>query len=238
MNITSEERTMCRIILFCALLVCQQLIAAAGVSADSTSGQRSITVQALGFVEAVPDTLLLRLSVKHTSGSLQEAQTTVDAMVERVVSTALQNSVAAQDIDSSQLSSWPEYQWRQDKRQYMGESVQREVSLKILDLDSYGSLIGQLSELPLHRIHPPQLSHGKLEALRLQALRAALAQGRVKAQVIAGEIDSRLGLVLTVRELSELAPPGPRMMMAEAVSADNAGQPAFNLASKRITARL
>jgi uncharacterized protein YggE len=233
-----KAHTMRTTTLIIALLACQQLMAAPEISSDSGSGQRSITVQAQGFVEAVPDTLLLRLSVKHTSSSLQEARATVDGIVKQVVSTALKNSVAEQDIDSSQLSSWPEYQWRQDKRHYMGESVQREISLKVRDLDNYGKLLGQLSKLPLHRIQRPQLSHANLDALRLQALRAALAQGKVKARVIAAEIDAGLGLVLTVRELADLAPPGPRMMMAEAVSADSADQPAFNLASQRIDARV
>lgn len=120
----------------------------------------------------------------------------------------------------------------------MGESVQREISLKLLDLDNYGSLLGQLSELSLHRIHRPQLSHGNIEALRLQALRAALAQGRTKAQLIAGEIEGQLGPTLSVRELADAPVPGPRMMMAEAVSADGADQPSFNLARQRISARV
>jgi uncharacterized protein YggE len=224
--------------LIISLLVCQQLIAAPQHLANASGEPRSITVQAQGFVEAVPDTLLLRLSVKRTADSLQEARAATDAIVAQVVSTALQNGVKEQDIDSSQLSSWPEYQWRQEERHYMGETVQREISLKVRELDSYGSLLGQLSELPLDRIQRPQLSHGNVESLRLQALRAALALGRIKAQVIAVEIDAGLGPVLRVRELSDATRPAPRMMMAEAVSADGGNQPVFNLASQRINARV
>jgi uncharacterized protein YggE len=233
-----ECQSMRVVTLIISLLVCQQLMAVPLQAAGTGDEQRSITVQAQGFVEAIPDTLLLRLSVKRTADSLQKARTAVDTIVAQVVSTALENGIEEQNIDSSGLSSWPEYQWRQEKRHHIGESVQREISLKVLKLDHYGSLMEQLSKLSLDRIHRPQLSHGNMESLRLQALRAALALGRMKAEVIAAEIGAELGLVRSVRELSDAAVPAPRMMMAEAASADGGHQPTFNLARQRINARV
>jgi len=222
------------ILFILTVLVCQQVFAA---NNDHTVN-RSITVQAAAYVEAVPDTLLLNLSIKHTSASLREARAAVDAIVDDVVNIAISNGVAEHDIDSSRLSSWPEYQWRQDKRHYMGEAVQRDISLKVRNLDGYGGLIGQLSELPLHRIHNPQLSHSTIDELQLQALRAALARGKIKAGVIAAEIDATLGVAVTVQELTGATPPMPRMMMAESSPAGGNENPTFTLARQRINARV
>jgi uncharacterized protein YggE len=223
-----------KIVFILSLLICQPLLAQ---SSDQVVG-RSITVQATAYVEAVPDTLLLNLSVKRTSASLREARVAADAIVEEVVSIAISNGIAEHDIDSSRLSSWPEYQWRQDKRHYMGEAVQRDISIKVRNLDGYGGLIGQLSELPLHRIQNPQLSHSDIDELQLQALRAALARGKVKAGVIAAEIEATLGVAVAVQELTGATPPMPRMMMAEAASSAGNNEPTFSLSKQRISARV
>lgn len=216
------------------LLVFASLLSSAGCMAESAS--RSIRVQAQGYVEAVPDTLTLTLSVKQTAESLAEASEKVDVMVSRVTDIARKAAVAEDDIDSTRLTAFPEYQWSKQERHYLGETVQRTVVLKIRRLDRYGELLGQLSELKLHSISRPLLSHSNIDELRLQALKRALERGRIKAEVIADEIDEDLGDVISVQE-APMNQPQPRMMMAEAAhTADSRASPVFNFAKTRIDA--
>lgn len=205
---------------------------------DHNHDNGTIQVQAQGHIEAIPDTLTLQLSIKYTADTLAQAGQLADRQSQKVQSIALKYRVEKADIDSSRLSSWAEYEWRKNQRHYLGESVQREVVLKLRDLDIYGALMGELSALPLHRIHQPSLSHSNIEALKLKALRIALANGRVKAGVIADEIDARLGAVQQVRELHAGQTGQRQMMRAEAASADMGSTPVFSFARQQIQAQV
>ena len=206
-----------------------------GGSASAGTVDRFITVQAKGHVEAIPDTLQLTISVKQTGPDLAKVRPEVDALTSRVVSIALSHGVAEDDVDSSQLRVWPEYEWRKNQRYYLGDSVQRDIVLRIRDLEQYSQLVKQLTRLPLHQLHPPQLGHSKLEQLRLQALRAALVQGQLKARTIAESIDAELGPVIYVEEHSSSSPAPQRMMMESAAAG---GESAFSLAKQRISAQV
>ena len=219
-----------RTLFFLLLLLCG--------SASAETVDRFVTVQAKGHVEAIPDTLRLTVSIKQTGSDLAQVRPEIDALTSRIISIALSHGVAEDDVDSSQLRIWPEYEWRKNQRYYLGDSVQRDIVLHVRDLEQYSGLVKQLTQLPLHQLHPPQLGHSKLEQLRLQALRAALVQGQLKARAIAEGIEATLGPVIYVEERSASSPAPQRMMMAEAASSDAAGAPAFSLAKQRINAQV
>jgi uncharacterized protein YggE len=208
-----------------------------GGSVSAETVDRFVTVQARGHVEAIPDTLQLTVSVKQTGSDLAQVRQEVDALTARVISIALSHGVAEDDVDSSQLRVWPEYEWRKNQRHYLGDSVQRDIVLRIRELEQYSQLVKQLTQLPLHQLHPPQLGHSKLEQLRLQALQAALVQGQLKARTIAEGIDAELGPVIYVEERGTSSPAPQRMMMAEAAGSGG-GEPAFSLAKQRISAQV
>jgi uncharacterized protein YggE len=217
------------------ILCCLIFWAGTSIAAEQ---QHTIAVQAEGYVEAVPDTLVLTVSLRKLGDSLESLQTDVDALTSRIVKLALAQGVAAEDIDSSRLSSAPEYEWRNKQRKLIGIAVQRDVQIKLRELDNYAELVRLLSEQPLHRLSPPQLSHSNIDELQLNALRVALARGKAKAAVIADEIGATLGPVLLVEELYAGSPaPQQRMMMAEAAM-DSSGSPSFSFAKRRINAQV
>jgi len=206
-----------------------------GGATSAETVERFVTVQAQGYVEAIPDTLQLTVTVKQTGSDLAQVRPEVDALTSRVLSIALSHGVAEDDVDSSQLRVWPEYEWRKNQRYYLGDSVQRDIVLRIRDLEQYSQLVKQLTRLPLHQLHPPQLGHSKLQQLRLQALRAALVQGQLKARTIAESINADLGPVIYVEEHRSSSPAPQRMMMESAAAG---GDSAFSLAKQRISAQV
>jgi uncharacterized protein YggE len=197
----------------------------------------SITIVADGYVEAVPDTLSFSITIKQTKDSLSEARAAADVVVKDAIKQARALGIAKDDIDSSRMQAFPEYEWRQQQRHYLGESVVRTVEFKLHDLEKYSPLAQKLSKLSLQQIGNPQLSHSDITALRLQALRVALAAGKVKAAAIADEIDAELGKVISVSEVSQNRPqPQMRMAMAESASADSGGGGGYNYGKRRISA--
>ncbi|MEP5765905.1 MAG: SIMPL domain-containing protein [Halieaceae bacterium] len=216
------------------LLLC--LVAATGTVTAQES--RFIVVQAEGWVEAVPDTLVLPVTVKQTGSELAKVRARADKLTAQIIKLARDAGIEADDIDSSRLSVRPEYEWRNNNRRYLGETVEREIRLTLRDLDAYSGLVQQLTSLDLHGIRPPQLSHSKIESLQLQALEVALTRGKRKAETIAARIDAQLGPVLQVQERGTgHSQPQPRMM-AEAMTADAGSAPGLSVARQRINAQL
>ena len=200
---------------------------------------RSITVQALGQVEAVPDILTLQVSIKQVAANMQQASQQADAIARRAVAAGMTLGIAAEDIDNWQMHTWREYDWRGNKRHYLGEAVQRELQFKLRKLDLYGALVAELSKLDLLHIHPPQTSHSNINDLELAALRAALARGKVKASAIAEEIGVRLGPVNSVTELGgSVTGPAGVMLMDMNTSAESASAPGFSSAPHGIQSRV
>ena len=201
---------------------------------------RSITVQARGRVEAVPDILSLQVSIKQVAANMQQASQQADAIARQAVAAAMALGIAAEDIDNWQMHSWREYDWRGNKRRYLGEAVQRELQFKLRKPDLYGALVAALSKLDLLHIHPPQTSHSNINDLELAALRAALARGKVKAAAIAEELGVRLGPVRSVTELggSAAEPPGVMLMDMNNSVESAASAPGFSSAPRGIQARV
>ena len=211
------------------------LLASPGLWAESD--ERSITVIAEGYVEAVPDTLSFSITVKRIAEDTKTARAATDKVVKEVLEQARSLGVAKDDIDSSAMQANPEYEWRQQKRHYLGESVLRTVTFKVRDLELYPTLVQKLSKMPLEHMGRAQLSHSNIEQLRLDALKVAIARGKTRAATIAGEIDAKLDKVMLVTEVSaNTVRPQARMMMAEAAPADASGGGGYNYAKQRISA--
>jgi len=211
----------------------------AGSAVAHADNQRFIEVEAAGWIEAVPDELLLSVSVQYTGQDAAEVSARAEKTSAQIVAVARKFGIADDDIDSSRLSQRPEYEWRSNSRHYLGETVQRDIQLKVRNLDGYGRLIQQLTKLDLHQIRPPSLGHSKLEELQLAALENALVRGKRKAQTIANQVAGKLGPVIHVQELgSRNVGPRPRMMAAEAMSSDAGGAPVFSFGKQRINAQV
>jgi uncharacterized protein YggE len=213
-----------RIAVFLLLSVC-----ALGVHADEY-----ISVHATGWIEAIPDTLTLRAGAEATGKDVEALQRSADRTTSLVTEAAVELGVATEDIDTSRLSVRPNYQWREGQRIYLGQTVRREMTIVLRDIDRYGVLIQALSRFDLRDLSQPQLSHSDLDSLKLDAMEKAIDNGFRKARRIADSIGAELGPVLRVEEQGALQPsPVPRMMAAEAVSAD---APIVQFGPQRISA--
>ena len=199
---------------------------------------RSVTVSATGSVEAVPDTLQLTVSIREVGPDLAGVQTRLDKRARQIVGAAKRLKIADEDLDNSRFRAWQEYEWRQNKRHYIGEAMQRDLVITLRDVDRYGELVLALSKLEVDTIAPPRLSHSREDELQIEALRNAMAVGARKARALAEEASSKLGPVLKVREVTGGSGGPQPMMMAAAAESRATGAPQFSLAPREISVDL
>lgn len=213
-------------VLMALLLMCSALAAA--------DDAHYIAVNAEGWIEAEPDMLTLDVVVRRTGEDVAELQLQVDRLTRQVVAAALEQGVEEDDIDSARISIQPEYDWKSSSRIYLGQSVQRNISITLRDTSRFGELVMAVSRHDVQGMGQPRLGHSAIEELRLAALDRALAQGRVRAERIAAGIGAKLGPVIRVEEHAAAGPiPVQRMAMMEQASSQ---APQVDFGKQRIAA--
>ncbi len=203
--------------------------------AQADSENRHIQVSGDGWVTAVPDILTVTLTLQANGQDVEKLQMTVEKTAQQVTAAALEQGIAEGDIDSSRASVRPQYEWNDGKRIYRGQTVQRDISLTLRELDRYGALLQALSRLDIYSLGQPQPRHSRLAALRLDAIDAALADAEAKAERMAGTLDVKLGKVISALEQSASggAMPPPRAM---AMAMDSSAAPEVQFGKQRISA--
>lgn len=183
---------------------------------------RTLTVVGRGEVRAAPDMAVISLQLQRQAPSAVAAQREVDAVADALVKLALAAKLRREDIDASQSTVQPDYDWEAQKRVFRGMSATRTLRLSVRQLAALGPLVDRLLAADASAASELQFGFADERGLRQQALDAAWADARAKAERLAAGAGAKLGAPVAIVEEGAAAPqPLPRMaMMAEAKAAD------------------
>jgi hypothetical protein len=187
---------------------------------------RFIQVSGNGSIRAMPDYLQLNLSIEATAKDLKAAKETVDNAMKSLLQITTSLNIAEADIDAAQIRNHPQYEWRNNNREYRGEQVNRSVTITLRNKESYTDLSHQLLNISAVRIHGSQLKFNDRQALQNQAFANAVEAARKKAAIMAKASDNALGNVLSIQEQGAHAPqPVYAMARMEKMSMDSEPAP-------------
>ncbi len=177
------------------------LIAASGAAiADSSCVPPQLSAQAEGFVEAVPDTVAISVTVSHTAPTLAEAKQRVDTIGTSVIRAADLHGVGPRDLQASKIQASPDYDWNNGTRVLRGQQVSRQFELKLRDIDRYGALVQALADAEVTQINSISTEFSTIDTLEQQALKKAIANVRDKASQMAAGFDRKVAGVIAVNE--------------------------------------
>ncbi len=110
--VTLSVRSLLLVGLVALAVAAAYLVGRAGpapASAAATDTSRTVTVTGVGHVAVVPDQLAFDLSVSVVRDDLSQALDDADASVRSVVDTLVRAGVAAEDVQTTDVSMYPEY---------------------------------------------------------------------------------------------------------------------------------
>jgi len=161
---------------------------------DAAPADDTVTVSGVGIVKAVPDEAQMSFGVETRRPTAQAAvAANADAM--RKVINALRQA-GAREIATQWVSVYPFT--RQDGT-IEGYSASNSVSA-VSDVDDAPGLIDAAAEAGANQISGPGLSSSNAEALYRQALAKAVADSRLRAEVLAKAAGRSLGEITTIVE--------------------------------------
>ena len=144
----------------------------------------TISVTGVGEASAEPDQAKVLLSVSSTNKDVSRAKAEADRKYELVISAAKKQGITRTDIKSSGIALQPEYQWRDNTNVLVGTRVSRSITLTVNDLDKVAPLLQLLVDGDVSTINGVQTGFKDNKALQRQALEAAIADAKDKAQFL------------------------------------------------------
>jgi uncharacterized protein YggE len=205
-------------------LVTSLAILPMGIGAGSASAATSgVSIQGTGTVKVTPDTVRLNAVISFVGANNAAASKAVSTSAAAFRAALKEKKVATKDIQSQNLTIYPEYSWTQEKGQELkGYRASQSFTVLIRDEANAGSIIDAAVEAAGDNIQVTGVTPIVLEIDDAQdaAREKAVAKAKKKALAYAKLLDFDLGKILWVSESSSAYNP-PIYAMAKA-SAESA----------------
>ncbi|MBI3074792.1 MAG: SIMPL domain-containing protein [Parcubacteria group bacterium] len=202
--------------------------------ARSVPPLRTFSVQGEGKVVAIPDIALISFSVLTEGGkdlaALQKENTEKGNLI---IAFLKENKVASKDIKTERYQITPRYQNYScggpllgggepcPPSEIVGYSIFQEISVKVRDLSSAGTLVARVVAKGANTVSGPDFTVDEPETLQNEARAKAIANARAKAKILARAGGFRLGRPVSIYE--GYATPFPTRYALESVKADGMG---------------
>lgn len=187
-----------------------------------------IAVQGEARVEVAPDRLAVRVTITQVSDNVADATAAVDRRAARALDAARAAGVEEADMRALSIRVQPAWDWQNGRRESRGHEASRTIELRLREIDRWPDLLHDLVQAGVDRIDSVEAEHGDRDSLAREALRAAVADARKRADVLADAAGTRITGVYSLTETQrEWAAPMARadMMRAEAGPQPDAYQP-------------
>ena len=171
------------------------IVALPGPATSAAEPTGSITVQGTGKITSVPDRAQMSFGVE-THGDTAKAALRANASEMRRLIAALKDA-GAKDVQTQYVSVSPRYG---DAMTVLGYTATNTVSATVDDLAKAGDVIDAAVEAGANQVSGPSLSLSDQEELYKEALEAAVADARDRAEALAGSAKVSLGGVKTIVE--------------------------------------
>ncbi len=180
----------------------------------------TFTIEGEGKVSGTPTLAEISfglLSEGLDVGKLQHENTQkVNAMIAAVK----QLDVAEKDIQTSQYSISPRYDYKDGATKLIGYQVSQSLSVKLRDLSKIGDALTRIGQLGGNQVNGPTFTIDDPSMLKQEARLKALEDARKKAEALSGVLGVKIGRVVTFSESAGGYPqPMPMYRAVEAMDA-------------------
>ena len=202
---------------FFALLLA---FAAAPAMAQPAPETATLTAEGTGTVFAEPDIVVITIGVTTRGDTPAAALSANNADMQAVIDAVLAAGVEEADVATSGFSINPVYSELRENNQsprIVGYNVSNQVTVRIRDFDSSGDVLNQVVAAGANQINGIRFDIAEPEPLRDEAMEAAIADARRKAELMAAAAGVRIVRVLSVSAYGNVQ---PQFEMAARVSAN------------------
>lgn len=175
-----------------------------------------LTVTGEGSASAAPDIAVVSLGVVSESANAQDALAANAKDMNAVVDTITGTGIEKKDVATSGLFVEPVYsdpsKDPNGQSKITGYRVSNQVTVRIRDIEKSGPLLDKVIAAGANRVNGISFEIGKSEALRDAAIKAAIAEARRRAELMAEAAGVKLGPIQSISANDGGSPPVFRAM--------------------------
>lgn len=209
----------------------------ASVCAMADDVVQTVSVTGNGRVNTLPDRATVQMSIVSRAKELDAAQAGAVKVTAAVLSLTDELDIKRNKVDTTGATVRPDYRWNRDteKQELLGYIAERQMNVKVDDLDRLGRLVEGAVAAGVNQVSPPQLDSSRRETKHREALAVAAKDARANAEVLAETLGAKLGNPISISDGSAPPrPPVPQLRMAAAMESDSAAT--YNAGDLTITA--
>ncbi|MBO1518551.1 SIMPL domain-containing protein [Oceanisphaera pacifica] len=159
-----------------------------------------LVTQGHSEIKVAPDMATLSVKVTALKSDSRAAKEDVDTKVAALFSRLAGLGVTKKDIDSGNVITRPDYQYskKEDKPKLLGYRAERNISVRLYDLDQLSQVLNKVLEQGIQEIQ--QVSYGRRNSdeLRQKARLAAMAKATELAKELSQAAGRELGDVYAI----------------------------------------
>ncbi len=177
---------------------------------------QTISVSGTGRVSLTPDRISFTVGVETMAASVDDALSSNNAKVARVIDALKKAGVADKEIRTSNFSIYPQQQYVEGQRpRITGYQVSNNITVTRDRTSNVGKLLGLVVEAGANQVSGVSFVVSDPTRGRDEGLRSAFADARAKAEVLAKAAGRTIGRAISITEGGYQPPPQRQMMMAQ-----------------------
>ncbi len=204
------------------VLLSRVAIAQDAVSSVQAFEPHGITVSGHAELKVKPDVAFVSFAVTTQSRDQVEAVKANAVRTTTVMNVLIKSGIANSDIETEFCTVSPDYDYNANPPVLTGYQVTNSIQVKIRDMAKAGLIFDKAIQMGATSADGLSFDLADKNRAQGEALVAAVANARSKADLIAGASGVELGRVISINESPTQPPPpifAPRMAMAAAASA-------------------
>ena len=168
----------------------------------------TVTASGAGTTQAVPDTAEMSFGVTTTSPNAKSALDEASKGAEQIASAVKKQGIAAEDIQTQDVSVYPQTVDQNGKQVITGYQASLSVQVKVRDISKLGEVISAANAAGANDISGPTFTVADPAPARAKAIDKAVADARKSAEAMAKAAGKSVGAVLSMSSSDAGAVPG------------------------------
>lgn len=164
-----------------ALLTAALLMLTVSLAAAETK----ITVSGTGETRVTADTAVVSVGVSARDKDVLKAQQKVNEAIAKIREALIENGVAEENINTDYMNIFAIYDYETDAEQVKAYNASTTLAVKVTDMDIVGKVIDEAFAAGANTLNGIAFSASDTETAGNESLKAAVADAKAKAEVLA-----------------------------------------------------
>jgi uncharacterized protein YggE len=162
----------------------------------------TFTIQGEGKVSGKPTLAQVSIGLYSEGSEVPKVQDSNSTKVNAIIDALKQMGIAADDIQTSNYSIQPKYQYTDGNQNIVGYSVSQSLNVKVRDLTEVGAVVSKAGQLGANQVNGVSFTIDDPSDLQQQARAKAIDDARKKAEELAKTLGVTIVRVSTFSEVS------------------------------------